>query len=47
MTQEGGRDHGVGGLGGGHAVLPLLRDLAVVRPRVDAVHDNVRSVYDE
>ena len=47
MAQEGGRDHGVGGLGGGHAVLPLLGDLAVVRPWVDAVHYNVRAVYDK
>ena len=43
MTQESGRDHGVGSLGGGHAVLPLLGDLAVVGARVNTVDNNVPS----
>ena len=35
--------HGLGRLARGDRVVALLRDLAVVRPGVDAVHNDVRT----
>ena len=45
VRQQRSGSHGLGRLGRADRELALLRDLAVVRPRVDAVHHDVSASW--